>query len=271
MKKELFLDEKVFLLNNFDNMTYNEMLNYLNGNRSLFNQLNYSTLRHRFVDLSLSRFSYVPWSKVHTIYLKKNWRIMGNKEIAIVLSSDKFRSKKTFTRQQVRKKMELLNLHRTAEEIKAVVQRNIRLDLTYVNKPGVAVRPPKPNGHISISKTNNGRFKRRIKINGVYVPYGRWNYIQERGEPPEGMCLFRIDLDSLNDDITNFEVRISRNVSRKDLRRACKIIAVKTKALEAEIIALDYKRRIEYKKKQRTLFQELLRLEHHKRNINGKI
>lgn len=134
-KKDLFLDEKVFILKNYNTMTYHQMLIHLNKNRSENNQLAYSLLRHRFRDLGLSRYNYKHWAKVHEKFLKENYKIMGNKQIAIILSSNKFRSKKVFTRQQVRKKMELLNLHRTPEELAYVVQRNIELGLTVCKVP----------------------------------------------------------------------------------------------------------------------------------------
>ena len=82
MKKELFLDEKVFILQNYNKMKYDDILAHLNANRSEDNQLNYSTLRHRFRDLGLQRFKLVRWRKVHEKFLKKNYKTMGNKEIA---------------------------------------------------------------------------------------------------------------------------------------------------------------------------------------------
>jgi hypothetical protein len=253
MKNTLFLDEKVFLYKNFNNKTYKELLDNLNSNRPKNNQLSYPTLRHRFRDLGLARYKMIHWAKVHEKFLKQNYRTKGNTEIAKILSSNKFRSKKVFTADKVRKKMELLNLHRTKEELSFVVQRNIKLGLTYVNKPGQAVVPGYPEGHISI-RPHGKLLYQFIKVNGKYRMYGRWNYENKIGKVPDGHILFRMDLDSLNDDLSNYEIRKPRSVMKNDLIRALKITEERLKLINIK-----------------TDWDEFLRLDNHKRKIENKL
>ncbi len=128
-KKELFLDEKIFILKNYDTMKYDDILNHLNSNRNKNNQIAYSTLRHRFKDLKCFKYTYIPWAKIHEKYLKSHYKTMGNTEIASHLSSKMFRSKKVFTRFQIEKKMSLLDIHRTLEERSFIIQRNFQIGI----------------------------------------------------------------------------------------------------------------------------------------------
>lgn len=266
-KKPLFPDEIMFLKKNFKSMTYDQLLEHINKNRPSNLQIKYSLLRHRLRDLGLKRYENIHWSKVQIAFLKKNYKIMGNKELAIILSSSRFRSNKQFTRKTVDKKMQLLGLKRTEEELKAIVQRNIEHGLTIVNPPGNAVVPGNPEGHITIVKCN-GFKKRRIKINGKYIPYGRWNYIQKYGPIPSGYILRRRDLDHLNDDIENFELRKRAGICQEDYRLAASIVAGKLYFLKQLVKATkDEKLRGSY-------LRDIIHLENHltylKSKINGK-
>lgn len=147
-KIELFLDEKIFILKNYDTMIYENILAHINSNRNINNQLKMCTLRHRFRDLMCSRYSCIRWSGAHTKYLKKHWRTKSNMELAYRLSSSLFRSKKVFINTQVRKKMELLNLHRSKAELSFILKRNIQLG---INK---AVIPKYIRQRILINKFN---------------------------------------------------------------------------------------------------------------------
>lgn len=219
-KIHLFPDEKVFILKNWKIMNYSQLLDGINANRNSSNKISYPTLRHRLKEMGLQRFQLQRWSKRQTQFLIDNYQTMGNKEIAQYLNK-KYKTLKKLTRSQVNKKMDLLELKRTPKELHAIRKRNLKLGLTKAEPP----RKPSHEGAISICKANNGRPMRRIKINGYFIPFGRWNYIQKRGEVPNGYVLFRKDQDPLNDEIGNFECRKSRQVSYDDAIRAKKLLA----------------------------------------------
>lgn len=272
MKTKLFPDEIVFIRKNYDTMIYDDILEYLNKFRNVTNQLSYPTLRHRFRDLGLYRYKLKLWNKSQTKYLLKNWKTKGNTEMANHLSSGKFYGKKNITADKVRKKMELLNLHRTPKELSAVVKRNIKLGLTTVNKPGQAVVKGNPERHRTIWDHNGTKYN-FIKIDGAYIMYGKWNYEQKVGKVPKGFILFRIDMDSLNDELDNLKIKKRGGISLKEMNIALDLTKLRISHLKIDLSGLGngYNGSKQREKQRAIVLYELRRLTRHKASIISKI
>lgn len=238
MKQNLYPDEIVFIKKNYNTLNYGEILNHINSNRKSNEQIKYSLLRHRFRDLGLSKFSMKHWSKIQIQILTDNYRTKGNTEIATLCRKHAKGGKTGMTSKQVSKKLKLLDIHRTPKELSAVVQRNIKLGLTYVNKPGIAVVKGKPEGHMTIHKLNGHTSYNFIKVNGYYRMYGKYNYERTVGEVPNGYMLFRIDLDSLNDHISNYKIRKRGPLTPKEISEGLKLLSIRIKILNKELLSI---------------------------------
>jgi len=224
MKKALFLDEIYFIKQNYDKLTYQQILDYINSHRHSSNQIKYSLLRHRFKDLGLSKYSVKHWSNAQTTFLIKNFKTKGNKELAIILSSDRFRGRKNFTRKNIDKKMKLLGLKRTPEEYTAIVRRNISLGYTKVNQKGNSIKDPLPEGMVRVQRLNKDTPYNFVKVNGHFIMAGRYFYQQNFGIIPKGMILFRIDMDSLNDSFDNLKIRKPGPCSQQEVKTAYELL-----------------------------------------------
>jgi len=234
MKKALFLDEIYFIKQNYDKLNYQQILDHINSHRNSSNQINYSLLRHRFKDLGLSRYSVQHWSKAQINFLIKNFRTIGNKELAMILSSDKFRGNKIFTRRQIDRKMTLLNLKRTPEEYTAIVRRNISLGYTKVNQKGNSIKTPLPEGMVRIQRLGKNTPYNFVKVNGHFVMAGRYFYQQNFGIIPKGKILFRIDMDSLNDSFDNLRIRKPGPSSQEEVKTAYELLGKRIAELKCK-------------------------------------
>lgn len=230
-----FQDEKVFLRKNFFNKTNAELLEDINSNRSVPVKL--STLLNQCQRMGLRRGIQIRWSKEDIGYLVRNYKRMGDKELAQKLTKRRktFRvidGKKVFrkfTSKHVEKKRDLLKLKRSSEQILAVRKRNIQLGLTFAFSKGkhawnTGMREAMKEGEVRIWKDTGGSYKRNIKVNGRTIPYTRWFYINFIGPVSPRDIVFHIDFDSLNDKPENLEVRRMRRLSAADYGRALPLI-----------------------------------------------
>lgn len=107
--------QKDFVIDNFKSMT-NEQIAEATG-------LSKTYVRMWAYKQGLQRELKVDWTSEQISYFLENFRTTGNKEMADFINKN-IPSKKVFKRSTISKKMELLGLIRTPEEIKAIRERN---------------------------------------------------------------------------------------------------------------------------------------------------
>jgi len=106
-------DEIQFLKNNFWNMTSYELAAALDKKRTI--------VRMKYKELGLSKMQMEYWDKRAVKFLRKNYKIMGDVEIAEILQSV-FPKKKVWKKNHIAKKRMQLNLNRTKKQIAKILE-----------------------------------------------------------------------------------------------------------------------------------------------------
>ncbi len=227
-------DELIFLKNNFFKMTNQLLLEEINSKRD--NPVTLPGLLHQCRRLGLRRGIQIRWSKEDERYLIRNFRKIGNVELAERLNKRKKtfriingkRTYKMFTKKHVEKKMKLLKLQRTPEELAYIKKKNIETgriptlsstDNYWTN----GTRTAAPENDIRTWKIN-GRLKRVIKIDGQFVQYTRWFYHNFIGELLPGEKVYHLDMDTLNDEPENLYKRTGTGYAFLDYKCALPLI-----------------------------------------------
>ncbi|WP_228853264.1 hypothetical protein [Aegicerativicinus sediminis] len=143
------------------------------------------------------------WTKMETQFLLDNYQYIGNIELAKQLSK---RGRK-FTKKNIDKKMGLLGIKRTAEELEAI-RINHQKNGSYRrgNKKMWKTRGFIKEGEI-VQRIVKGRLVNMIKVNGKLVHYPRYRYRQVYGEIPKGYKIYYANGDPTNIDDSNFVAR----------------------------------------------------------------
>lgn len=224
-----FPDELKFLLDNFHKLTNQELTDHINKYRSAAGQLSVSGVRHKCKGLSLTRSIQIRWSKKDIKRLKKWLPLMGNVEIARLLNEVGTSRRKInnqwvyrkFTVKNIEKKRKLLKLSRTSEQLARIKADNDLINGPECNRKAWEKRVKAQEQEIRIWKG-----QKVIKINGAFIPYTRWMYNNFIRKLEKHELVFHIDLDSLNDDPENLEIRTRKNqrVSLADRKRALPLL-----------------------------------------------
>jgi len=228
-------DEIKFLRENFFVLTNSQLAEHINTFRAKHNQYTISGLRNKCMLLGLTRGFQIRWSKADVKKLKAWYTIMGDKQISELLNiysktsavRDGVRIKRVFKKKHVEKKRSLLGLNRTDEQIKRIVADN-RLcgdmyKYTKNNNPWI-------RGYREIANEEDTRIwggRRWIKINGKFIPYTRWFYNKFIAPVPADRKIYHIDLDPLNDEADNLELRPFTRISLQNYKRALPLIDIR--------------------------------------------
>lgn len=206
-----------------------KMIKYLQDNYSKKNNwelaahlhLGITAVRMKLYSLGLKRMEMEYWTNVQINFLINNYRKIGDVEMAEIFEK-KFPKNKKWTLKHIEKKRKYLNLNRTEKEVHAVFLRNKRkgrFKFCPVNRwiqMGVF-----PEGTVRIWKNNNGigRFK-AIKINGAFVHYAHWLYMQHHGKFKPGHVIGFKDRNNMNVIIENLESITRAEHARRNGRNA---------------------------------------------------
>jgi hypothetical protein len=205
----------LFIRKNFPVMTWAQLLYAINEIRPASQQVELSALRHQVRRMGLSKNILIHWSKQDINFLQKNYTKIGNVEMAGILN-EKHRTfrvingKKTFrtfTKKHIEKKLKLLRLRRTSEQISAIMKRNLittnyRVITSDCNFWTQGLRKKYDEESVRIWKG-----KRFVKINGSFTPYTRWFYHNYIEPVPKGWIVYHLDCDKLNDEPDNLACR----------------------------------------------------------------
>jgi hypothetical protein len=270
MDSTKILDEidRVFIHQNYATMSWNRLLESLNEFRGT--KIKLSTLitysrRHGLQKGDIQ----IRWSPEDIQYLRDNYREMGNVELAKKLTERKtsFRiidGKKVFrrfTKKHIEKKMELLGLKRTDEEVLSLRKNNGNFTSTR-NTWTLGYRKAMEENE---TRVWNGR--RFIHIEGRNILYAPWFYEKNKGKIPAGYKIYHIDGDPLNDAIENLEARKAKKTSAEQHQRSLKLLQTKEKGILSILNKIDYDKE---PAKAKALHADLNRIRKIKNKINNK-
>jgi hypothetical protein len=112
---------------NDDMITYLQQNFFIQTNRQLADhlQVGLTVMRNKAAELGLRRIEVDPWTPQQQVFLEEHYKCMGDVEIAENLQ--KLYPRKTlWTKKHVCKKRRLLNLNRSAEEIKLIIMNHMQ-------------------------------------------------------------------------------------------------------------------------------------------------
>ncbi len=197
-----------FIRKNFETMSNRELADHFG--------MHIQTMRTKLYEMGLYRMRLQYWTEEQIRYLKKNYKKIGDKELSEIFT-DKWPKEKGWTLKHIEKKRKYLNLKRSKIELKAIHQRNVdqgRFLLCPVKRwlvTGVA-----QEGEIRMWRENSGRLVPRIKINGKFIHWARWAYINAFGEVPPKMNVVFADGNPENQTIENLELIADGELSRRN-------------------------------------------------------
>jgi len=248
------LHETAFLRQSFPDLTWSQLLIEINAMRDEDDQIELGSLRHQCRRMGLKKFDLVHWDKRDVNFLKKNFKTMGNIEIAKALTEKKRSSRvidgvrvyRKFTQKHIEKKIKLLSLHRSDEDLKTIRIHNMELGMGYrftseKNAWSLGVRLAAQEEEVRIWKDQTGKKKRMVKVNGKFIPYTAWFYRNFIGPVPSGHIVYHLDTDSLNDDPDNLATCLRTGLNSTDrLTNAISLLINREKKLLESLPSMNY-------------------------------
>jgi hypothetical protein len=200
---------------NFKNYTTQQQFEYIMANRPKDKRACYTTFRTALYNKSIKKCKILRWSDQETQFLVDNYQSMGNIEIAQKLST----KKRPFTKKNVEKKIVLLNLKRTPEQRKFIIDQHkktgkySKASYKKWETMGSAADGEKRTWLI------NGAPKVVIKVNGVFVHYARHRFIQLHGSVLPGHKVYHKDGNPLNIEDDNLIQAPAGTCRMKDYKK----------------------------------------------------
>ena len=162
----------------------------------------YTSYRTALYEMGLYKCKMLRWTKEETQYLLENYKTKGNIDIAKKLSK---RGRK-FSKKQVEKKIKLLGIKRSPENIEAIKNDHVKRGVyREANLRKWSSRKAEEGEKRTV--VANGTPRVMIKVNGTFIPYARHRYIELYGEIPPGYKVYFKDMDPLNISDENLEIR----------------------------------------------------------------
>jgi hypothetical protein len=267
----------LFIRKNFPSMTWSQLLDAVNEIRPASRQVEMQALRHQAGRMGLSKGIQIRWSPDDIHFLFSSYTKMGNVEMAAKLSErrrtfriiDGRKVFRTFTKKHVEKKIKLLGLHRTPEQILKIKKRNLvttnfRVQTHECNYWSQGIRKAAGEESVRIRK---GR--RYVKIKGKFTPYTRWFYHSFIQPVPEGYIVYHLDCDTLNDSPDNLACTprtVLRSLNR--YRNALALLERREKKIMETLPAMNYDRQQD---EVRQMHADLNRVRKLQRKINERL
>lgn len=190
-KFKLTPSEKQWLKSNYRNYTTRQLYEYIMANRT--EQTGYTTFRTALYRLNLKKCAILRWTARETAYLLTNYATCGNIEIA-----QKLRTKKRpFTKKNVEKKMKLMKLKRTPPMLECIRNKH-KANGVYRDGNLKMWSSRKAQDGDRRQWVINGIPRVVIKINGKFIHYARYRYIELHGSVPAGHKVYHKDGNTLN-------------------------------------------------------------------------
>lgn len=198
-----------FIKSNFDKLSSKQMADHLGVKLCSFRMMCYK--------LGLKRMELEYWTKAQINFLVKNYRKLGDRELAEVFNK-RWKKDKGWSHKHIEKKRKYMNLKRTAAEIKAIHKRNVTAG-RFAMCPVKAwkTRGVFPDGTIRYWKpAHTQRRYPVIKVNGRYINWARWAWEKHYGAVPKGMNVVFKDGNTENLQLSNLELLTDGQLARRN-------------------------------------------------------
>lgn len=177
-------NEIQFIQENFQKMTNEQIAAALGLKKTIVRTMAYS--------LGLKRMELEYWSSEQVAFLKKNYKKIGDVELAEIFENE-WPKNKGWTKKHIEKKRRYLFLKRTPADLQRIHSRNKKSGrLAVANKKRWEVTGSNEIGKIVIWKVNEYPMA-FIKTETGYVHYNRWLWKKNHGPIPEGYNVVRKD------------------------------------------------------------------------------
>lgn len=282
IKVHWFVHELVFLRENVLSMTWNQLLSEINEMRDESDPVDIGALRHQCYRMGLKKRDLVHWSDEDITFLLENYKTIGNSEMARILTEKQSSSReingkmvvRTFSKKHVEKKMQLLKIARTKDELSFIKKHNkeIGMGCFYTSENNAwtrGYRKSSPEGDVRIWRRTNGKKSRFIKVDGRFVPYAPWFYKTSIGPVPEGYIVYHLDNDILNDEPENLAICPRKGLNSSDrLNKAISLLSMRERTILHILPSISYdKNRDEIKR----LHSDLNRIRRISEQIQAKL
>lgn len=193
MRLNLTKEEKSWLRKNYRNFTNKEIFDYINAQRSPECRFERTTLRMRIYELGLKKCNILRWTESETEFLLQHYKDYGNKWIARKLST----KDRPFTGNNVTKKMGLLGLKRTREQLQTITENHKKRG-TYHQANLEKWKTRKIKEGETVTREAQGRVVVFIKFDGHLTAYARHRYQQLHGALETNEKVYFKDMNPLN-------------------------------------------------------------------------
>ena len=217
---------------NRGHLTNEQLRAHINGQRREDAQMGVTTFRTLLYKHNIKKNTVLGWTAKETQFLLDNYRTMGNLELSAILT----KKRRRILKKNIEKKMILLGLKRTPEELQAIIDGH-KAKGTYhrANKKRHKNMGAVQEGEIKVQVVN-GRPRVSIKVNGLLKPYARHRYVQLHGEPPKGYKIFFRDWDPLNIADDNLVAMKGRKLTHAEIAlydKNCRAYLSRTRTAKA--------------------------------------
>lgn len=171
-----------FIKDNFQHMTNDEIAHAMGLKKTRVRTLAY--------EMGLKRMELEYWTKEQVIFLKDNYKEIGDTEIAEIFENE-WPKNKGWSKKHIEKKRRYLVLKRTPTELEAIRLRNqINGRYAVCNKKRWEATGSNEIGTIVVWNTAGYKMA-HIKTPEGYVHYNRWLWEQNYGAIPKGINIVR--------------------------------------------------------------------------------
>lgn len=194
-RKFIWKDEDIqYLKENYETKTNMELAVAL--------KLNLTLVRTKLYELGYKRMELEYWTEEQVAYLKKHYKKIGDVELAEIFNECYYKQK-GWTKKHIVKKRMYLGLKRTEKQKAAIKIRNTIAGRFSVNHYKRWLGKVSPVGTIRIWKNQFNKPFKVIKIEGGFVHYAPWLWLQHNDSIPEGHVIGFKDKDNMNVVIEN--------------------------------------------------------------------
>lgn len=198
-----------FLRNNYGSMTNRQLADALG--------LKLTRVRMELYSLGLKRMELQYWTKEQVQFLKDNYKLFGDTELAEIFEV-KWHKPKGWTKKHIEKKRRYLKLKRTIAQKKNIFKRNKamgRWSECAKKRWGTTGQAKKGDKRVWFTSDSNLPFV-VIKTKTGFVHYNRWLWEKHKGTIPPGMNVVINGSDRINYTINDLILLTNAELSARN-------------------------------------------------------
>lgn len=200
-----------------------EMISFLKINHLKMNNkqlanglgLKLTATRTKLYELGLFRMELEYWTEEQTLFLRENYKVIGDVELAEIYNSAYYK-KKGWTNKHIEKKRRYLKLKRTDVEKEKIKERNVDQGRFSVNHWKRWFEAKAKPGTIRIWTTQDGYPYKVIKVPEGFIHYAPFCFESYFGPVPKGYIVSFLDSNQMNVFIENLTLITREEHARKN-------------------------------------------------------